>query len=152
MMKTKLSDKVRAVAIEKYVKPAREAGAAEFSIAVKSLLRDLQDTDFPLNYTPLVCNSIKTNNFQRDNGMEITSVDGPKSQTGTRVVVHYKFSGGHAGDDRTSSEEDRQNESPDERAQRLTQKIRGILRQEIAEMGGAEAFIQWVRSDDKDAA
>ena len=38
-------------------------------------------------------------------------------------------------------------ETPEERACRLTEKIRGILKDEIAEFGGAEAFIRWVRSD-----
>lgn len=42
----------------------------------------------------------------------------------------------------------RQNETPSERARRLTGTLYGLLRQEIAEKGGAEEFIRWVRSDD----
>ena len=38
-------------------------------------------------------------------------------------------------------------ESPEERACRLTEKLRGLLKEELAEYGGAEAFVRWVRSD-----
>jgi hypothetical protein len=46
-----------------------------------------------------------------------------------------------------SSEE----ETPEARAHRLTGKLCGLLREEIAAAGGAEAFLRWVRSDDADA-
>jgi hypothetical protein len=36
-------------------------------------------------------------------------------------------------------------------ALRVTEKIRGLLKEEIAQFGGAEAFIRWVRSEDEDA-
>jgi hypothetical protein len=44
----------------------------------------------------------------------------------------------------------RQNETPYDRAKRVTEEIQGLLKREFADRGGAEAFIQWVRSDDKD--
>ena len=40
----------------------------------------------------------------------------------------------------------------EERARRLTSKLKGLLSEEIAEHGGAEAFVRWIRSDDKEAA
>jgi hypothetical protein len=43
-------------------------------------------------------------------------------------------------------------ETPDQWALRVTDKIRGLLKNEIAEMGGAKEFIRWVRSDDEDEA
>jgi hypothetical protein len=44
-------------------------------------------------------------------------------------------------------------ESPKERAFRLTEKLRGLLKEEIAAHGGTEGFMRWVRSDeDEDAA
>lgn len=155
-MDNKLADKVRAIALQKYVEPAKNAGMMEFSIAVKDLLNDLKRTDFPLNYTPLVCNSIKTKSFQRENHLEIVGVEGPKSQTGTRVVVHYRITGDREGAAEQLRTSDRQNkaisETPRERAKRLTGRLRGLLRKELKEFGGADAFIQWVRSDDEDAA
>ncbi|QNI34115.1 hypothetical protein H7849_09525 [Alloacidobacterium dinghuense] len=142
-----LADQVRAMALLKYVGPAKKAGSAEFSIAVKDLLKDLQALNFPLNYTPLVCNSIKTKSFQHENNLEITRIEGPKSQTGTRVIVHYRIVGaGNAGGNAP------QNESPSDRARRLTEGLRGLLKKELAGKGGAEGFIQWVRSEDEDAA
>lgn len=150
-MDSSLADKVRTIALLKYVEPAKKAGSTEFSIAVKDLLKDLETIDFPVNYTPLVCNSIKTKSFQRENHLEITRIEGPKSQTGTRVVVHYKISDdGGAGVGGTS--EKGMSETPDKRADRLIEGLRGLLKKEIAAHGGAKAFVQWVRSDDEDVA
>lgn len=49
-----------------------------------------------------------------------------------------------------SKRNDDQNESSKDRACRLTESLRGLLREEIAEHGGAEAFVRWVRSEDED--
>jgi hypothetical protein len=43
-------------------------------------------------------------------------------------------------------------ENPSARAFRLTEKMRGLLKEELAEYGGGEAFLRWVRSEDEDAA
>jgi hypothetical protein len=151
-MESSLADQVRTIALLKYVEPAKKAGSAEFSIAVKDLLKDLETVNFPLNYTPLVCNSIKTKSFQRENNLEITHIDGPKSQTGTRVVVHYRVVGEKMSKSSRSAEKGSLHETAAERADRLTKNLRGLLKKELAEHGGAEGFIQWVRSDDEDAA
>jgi hypothetical protein len=139
------------MALLKYVRPAKKAGSTEFSIAVKDLLKDLERLNFPLNYTPLVCNSIKTKSFQRENHLEITRVEGPKSQTGTRVVVHYRVKDASAVT-RETTRKIRHNEQAGDRAKRLTEELRGLLKKEIAGQGGAEAFVRWVRSDGEDAA
>lgn len=151
-MDSKYAEKVREIALQKYVGPAKKTGAPEFSIAVKDLLKDLEAVDFPRNYTPLVCNSIKTKGFQRENNLEITRIDGPKSQTGTRVVVHYRIVGDGSGPNAASAARSVPKEGATERVHRLTEGLRGLLRRELADKGGAEAFIDWVRSDDKDAA
>jgi len=142
-----LADQVRAMALLKYVGPARKAGSTEFSIAVKDLLKELENVNFPLNYTPLVCNSIRTKSFQQENNLEITRIEGPKSQTGTRVVVHYRI----VGADNTAGK-GTLIEGPSDRARRLTEGLRGLLKKELAGKGGAEGFIQWVRSEDEDVA
>lgn len=153
-MDSRYAEKVREIALQKYVRPAKKTGSSEFSIAVKDLLKDLEAVDFPRNYTPLVCNSIKTKGFQRENQLEITRVEGPKSQTGTRVVVHYRIVGEGGGANAGPTGKAVPKERPMERAQRLTEGLRGLLRRELADRGGGEAFINWVRSDDddKDAA
>jgi hypothetical protein len=153
-MDLRLADQVRAMALLKYVQPAKKARSTEFSIAVKDLLKDLETIDFPLNYTPLVCNSIKTKSFQQENHLEITRIEGPKSQTGTRVVVHYKVvgEGKEAGTEASGKGMQGKDEASGDRARRLTEGLRGLLKQELAAQGGAEAFVQWVRSDDENAA
>lgn len=151
-MDSKYAEKVREIALQKYVRPAKKTGSSEFSIAVKDLLRDLESVDFPRNYTPLVCNSIRTKGFQRENHLEITRIEGPKSQTGTRVVVHYRIVGEGGDASAASAGKTLPNEGATERVQRLTEGLRGLLRGELAEQGGTEEFINWVRSDDKDVA
>lgn len=42
-------------------------------------------------------------------------------------------------------------ETPEEWAHRLTGKLFGLLKEELAEYGGGEAFLRWVRSEDEDA-
>ncbi len=41
-------------------------------------------------------------------------------------------------------------ETAEEWAHRMTGKLCGVLKEEIAACGGAEAFIRWVRSGDED--
>jgi hypothetical protein len=41
-------------------------------------------------------------------------------------------------------------ETPSERAFRLTEKLRGLLKEELAEYGGGEAFLRWVRGYDEE--
>ena len=42
-------------------------------------------------------------------------------------------------------------EDSDAWAERVTSKIRGLLKDEIAKFGGTEGFIRWVRSEDEEA-
>ncbi|MBB6144976.1 hypothetical protein HNQ77_002932 [Silvibacterium bohemicum] len=151
-MDVSLSEKVRAMALRKYVQPAKEAGKSELSIAVKDLLRDLDEIRFPGNYVPLVCNAIKTRGFQRENDLEITGIDGPQSKTSPTVVVHYRVgSEGQARKPQSIESKTHLPEDPAARAHRLTNKLRGLLKDEIAAYGGAEAFMRWVRGHDEDS-
>ena len=43
-------------------------------------------------------------------------------------------------------------ETPEAWAFRLTEKMRGLLKEELAEYGGGEAFLRWVRGYDEDEA
>lgn len=151
------SDQVRAIAKEKYVKPALDSGKTRFAVAVKDLWEDLVAQGFPPANVPQVCTAIRKKEFLRENGLEIEGIDGPPSKQSTTVVVRYRVSGidSHA----QSMERAPDNkptvtdgETPEQWALRVTDKIRGLLKNEIAEMGGAEAFIRWVRSEDEDEA
>ena len=160
-----LSDQVRAKAQAKYVHPALRAGKAQFSIAVKDLLVDLHSEGFPARNTPQVCSALQTAKFLRENGLEIEGVDGPPSGMSTTVVVRYRVADSDSllktdlsslGSPLVSpqvaegGEIDPSEETPSERAFRLTEKLRGLMKEEFAAYGGGEAFLRWVRGYDEE--
>ena len=154
-MKSRLSDQVREVAQETFVKPAHDAGKKEFSIPVRELMKILENQGFPRNHTPQICHALQTDKFLLPNRLRVIHVDGPKSKTSTTVVVHYSIIGSTSSAEKsprsTVPAETRQ-ENSEARAKRLTDKLRGLLKEEIAAYGGADAFMRWVRSEDEDAA
>jgi hypothetical protein len=146
------SELVRDVAVDRYVRPAVSAGRASFSIAVKDIMRDLESRGFPRSNYPQVCTSLKTQKFLRENSLEIEKIEGPPSGLSTTVVIHYRVAepesaspgpSGSATDLKPGTEEDSA-----ARAKRLVDGIFGLLKEELAEFGGGEAFLRWVRSDD----
>ncbi len=154
-MDLQLSDQVRAVAQAEFVRPASRAGKEGFSIPVRDLMKSLEARGFPRNHTPQICSALQTKKFLRENGLEIVDIDGPDSKMSTTVVVHYRIKGNVPGlesNPRAESPVDSKEEEPQARAKRLVDKLRGLLKQEIADYGGAEAFMRWVRSEDEDAA
>ena len=135
-----LSDQVRMVALEKYVRPAISAGRAQFSVAVRDLMHHLQAEGFPAKNWPQVCTALQTEKFLRTNGLEIESVDGPPSKMSTTVVVRYRVANcgtqpeigqGESQSRRTGPDE----ETPEEWAHRLTGKLFGLFKEELAEYG-----------------
>jgi hypothetical protein len=147
----KLSDQVRSVAKDRYVRPAIRSGKTDFSIKVRSVLDDLVPLGFPANNTPQVCNALRSDKFLRENGLEITSVDGPPSKLSTTVIVHYRVVGSEMMGNAQVGTTSHLGEDGMARAKRLTEALRGLLKQELKEYGGAEEFVRWVRSDE-DAA
>ena len=151
-----LSDQIRKVAQTRYVQPAIRSGRRELSINVKDLLGDLRAEGFPTHHTPQICSALRTTKFLRENGLEIEEVVGPPSKQSTTVVVKYRVKDAGAGSatsgSRLAEGMEPEQEDPSDRAFRLTEKLRGLLKEELAEYGGAEAFLRWVRSEDKDAA
>jgi hypothetical protein len=49
-----------------------------------------------------------------------------------------------------SDEEQQRDETPEEWAHRMIGKLFGLLKDEIAAYGGADKFLEWVRSDNYD--
>jgi hypothetical protein len=151
------SDQVRAVAGAKFVRPALADGQTRFSVAVKDVLRDLVATGFPPSNTPQVCTALRTKAFLREQGIEIESIDGPPSKMSTTVVYHYRVASPHT---RSSSAQTAPKEEPaiaeetaEAKALRLTEGLRGLLKEEMAAYGGGEGFLRWVRGyDEEDAA
>jgi hypothetical protein len=154
-----LSEQVRELVRTKYVRPALAAGRRRFSVAVRDLLPELVSQGFPHGNTPQICTAPRKASFLREEGIEIESIDGPPSKMSTSVVFHFRVSGSSqtidlrsifAGDSAGLKQSE---ESPEDRANRLTGKLRGLLKQEIAEYGGGEAFLRRMREDDeKDTA
>jgi hypothetical protein len=149
------SELVRSVASEKYVKPAIRQGKARFSIAVKDIIQDLAAEGFPPRNTPQVCSALRKKAFLKGHGIEIEAIDGPPSKTSTTVVYRYKLADSRGSEGSADSpggelgtQQDR--EDSDAWAFRVTEKMRGLLREEIAQFGGTEGFIRWVRSEDGD--
>ena len=155
-MSVGLSDKIRALAKSKYVAPAVMSGMMQFSIRVRDLLGDLQAEGFPGGHTPQVCSALQTSKFLRENGLEITKVEGPPSKMSPTVVVSYRvtnFGMKSVGrDDQLNGGDASAEEDPGARARRVVEKLRGVLKEELAEYGGGEAFLRWIRSEDEDAA
>jgi hypothetical protein len=151
------SNQVRALALERYLEPALRAGKKQFSVAVKDVLQDLVAQGFPPSNTPQVCTALRKETFLREHGIEIEYVEGPPSKMSTTVVYHYRAT---RQDEKSnvrknqmeSDEVDPNQETPSARAFRLTEKLRGLLKEELAEYGGGEAFLRWIRSEDEDAA
>lgn len=148
-----LSDRIRVVAQERYIQPAMQGGKKQFSIAVRDILDDLKAEGFPARNTPQVCSALQAVKFLRENRLEIEGVDGPPSKQSTTVVVRYRIAKtvnltGTASTDEGIGEPAK--ESPEEWALRLSEKLRGLLKNELAEYGGGEAFLRWVRSEERE--
>jgi hypothetical protein len=151
-----LSNKIRALARAKYVEPAILSGRRSFSIRVRDLLSDLQAEGMPGGHTPQICSALQTGKFLQENGLEIEEVEGPPSKMSPTVVVRYRVTAPSEKSGTTHRSlrgAETAQESVEARARRLGEKLRGLLKEELAEYGGGEAFIRWVRGyDEEDAA
>lgn len=151
-MSTGLSEKVRGLAKSKYIAEAASTRKHAFEIRVRDVITELQKMGVPPTYTPQICSALQTRRFLTENGLQIESVDGPPSKVSPTVVIHYRFLDPEKSAAAAPAAA-MPAESPEERAQRLTEKLRGLLKDEIAAHGGSEAFVRWVRGyDEEDAA
>jgi hypothetical protein len=151
------SDLVREIALENYIQPAISSGRRQFSIAVKDLMKDLRPRGFPASNYSQICSSIREKGFVKGNGLKIIGLDGPPSGQSSTVVVHYERIGIGLPGSQTSpassaiSGEPESVENPAARAQRMAEKLRGLLKAELQEYGGGEAFLRWIRAEDETA-
>lgn len=153
MAAIKQSDRVREIVFRQYVEPAIRAGKTRFSIRARDVLKVAEATeDFPRGRTPLICNVLQSHKLLNKAGLEIESIDGPESKQSRTVVVHYRLINAEkpSADSETELTVSAEMliETPAERATRLTNKLRGLLKNELAEYGGAEKFMRWMRSDE----
>ncbi|MDE3199419.1 MAG: hypothetical protein KGN79_00750 [Acidobacteriota bacterium] len=146
-----LSEQIRTLAKSKYIAKAASAKQPTFEIRVRDVISDLQKMGIPPTYTPQICSALQTRRFLGENGLVIESVDGPPKKVSPTVVIHYRFL--NSAKVVSAPESQLPDEDLTRRAQRLTEKLRGLLKNELAEQGGGEAFLRWVRGyDEEDAA
>jgi hypothetical protein len=150
-MVTRQSDRIRSIIQDHYIRPALRAGSVRLSIRARDVLKEAEATqDFPRGRTPTICSVLQSKKLLDENGLEIESIDGPPSRQSRTVVVHYRVVRPAKLDSMTHGEAAAEvSETSAERAKRLTDKLRGLLKKELAEYGGAEAFMRWVRSDEE---
>jgi len=157
MAKSGLSDRIRLLVSERYVQPAMKLGSDRLSIRVKDILKDVAGDPDARGRTPAICEVLQGNKLLRENDLEIEGVEGPPSRQSSTVVVHYRilhpgrWAGGSHAEKKTPAAAVPA-ETPKERARRLTNRMAGLLKDEIAAYGGGDAFMKWVRSDDDEAA
>ncbi len=140
-----LSDRIRQKAVDKWVRPAITQGREKFSISVKEIMAELEQEGFPPHHQAQFCSALRTKTFLNEHGLKIEQTEGPPSKVSTTVVFHYRV------ESRSKPQPSNAHESPAERAHRVTAGLRGLLKKEIAEFGGTEAFMKWVRSDEDDS-
>jgi hypothetical protein len=140
--KTGWSERVREIAEREYVAPARGAQAI-VRIPFGELKAKLVKLGFPSSHANQVATPLESEKFWRPRGLKLCS---PKGQARTvDSVLEFRFD--------AEPRQDGGEETPAQRAHRLFEQMRGLMKDEIAAHGGAEAFIRWVRSDeDEDAA
>ncbi len=149
MRQFKQSDRVRDIVVQQYVRPAIDKGSIRLSIRAGDVLRHAEaNEDFPRGRTPLICNVLQSKKLLNEAGLEIEKIEGPPSRQSRNVVVHYRVVDSARTANNVAGDPKPILENPSERAHRLTEKLRGLLKKELAEYGGAEGFIRWVRSDD----
>ena len=145
-----LHNEIRRLA-EKRVAVATEQGLNAFSIAVKDLIRDAEREGISTaRRTPAFCKAIQAKKeFCKKNSLDIVRVDGPPKGLSTTVVVHYQRTYGTSLEGLRNGGSD-QVEKPAERAERLVNRLRGLMRDEIAAKGGTLEYVRWARSDQEE--
>jgi hypothetical protein len=141
-MKTGWSDKVREVADRDYVQPARP-NREPIRIRFGDLKVKMLKLGFPSQNANQIASPLEASKFWEPRGLKMCTPRGQSRKEET--VFEFRF---------VDELENRSGgETATERASRLTEKLRGLMKDEIAAHGGAEGFIRWVRSDeDEDAA
>jgi hypothetical protein len=152
------SRKIRERALRDYVEPALRNRSDTITIRVKDLMRQLESEGFPKNRPAQFCSALQERHFLQEHGLVVERIEGPPSGKSTTVVLHFKVRHGMRRHDShamaANSKEDvgikpAPVETPRRRAERFVANLRGLLKNELAEYGGAEGFIRWIRSEDE---
>jgi hypothetical protein len=143
-MKTGWSEKVRDVADRDYVRPARR-NRSRVRIRFGDLKAKMLELGFPPQNANQIASPLESRKFWEPLGLEMCTPKGQSRKVET--IFEFRFL------DEAENSQSAVAETPAERAFRLTEKLRGLMKDEIAAHGGTEGFMRWVRSDsDEDAA
>ncbi len=147
------ADYIRKYAGDHYIKPAKKRGESKIAIPVGKIEADLRKVGLETGRTPAVCSALRGQKFQKEYEVQLDHFDGPPSGQSTTVVFHYVLREAKVstGNDQPGRQTEIR-ETSEEWARRLTDKLKGLLKDELAEYGGGEAFLKWIRSEDEDAA
>jgi len=119
------ADDVREYVRNQYVEKARRGGQRRFSINAGEVHKGMGLH----NRVPLVCTSLDTGKFLRENGLKLVEKSGPPSGLSTSVSLVFEFTQAEPSPD------------PD-----LFLRLRGIGREIFQALGGGEEFIRKERS------
>jgi hypothetical protein len=122
------ADRIREYATEKYVLPARQRKQKRLSIRAGDVVRDLKLR----GSTPAVCSALKTREFLQSNDLQLVETSGPKSGQSTTVVYTYEFAG---------------TKQPTPSTEDSWSRLRGALKDVLADLGGGEAYLRAERSN-----
>jgi hypothetical protein len=143
-MKTGWSERVREVAEREYVAPARGQGGS-IRIRFGDLKDKMVQLGFPATNSNQIASPLESEKFWKPRQLEMCTPKGQARTSDTIFEFRFKKDDGVLANTKIE-------ESPDERAFRLTEKLRGLMKDKIAVHGGTEGFMRWVRSDEEDAA
>jgi len=150
-MTTDWNDRVRQIADDMYVKPA-EHSRGTIEIRQGDLYLKARELGLPQGHANCIGTAVESPKFWRTRDLEMLT---PRNQSRAKTTIYkFRFRDNDAGAFTISDHMTRASDSaetPEERAFRVTEKLRGLLKDEIASFGGAEAFMRWVRSDDEEA-
>ncbi len=127
---SKPSEVVRQHAIETYISPARCRRERTVSVNVGAVHKALRLG----NRVPLVCSSLESQKFLRENGLRLISKIGPPSGQSTTVTYTYEF----IDKEEVKGHSDRQD---------AWNRLRGALKDVFAELGGGENYLRNERAN-----
>jgi hypothetical protein len=127
---SKPSEVVRQHAIETYISPARRRRERTVSVNVGAVHKALRLG----NRVPLVCSSLESQKFLRENGLRLISKIGPPSGQSTTVTYTYEF----IDKEEVKGHSDRQD---------AWNRLRGALKDLFAELGGGENYLRNERAN-----
>lgn len=123
------SDDIRAYVAQKYVRPARERGEAQFFVAVREVGKHFNK----LHKINHVCSALRSEKFLRAHGLRLLATEGPPSGVSTTVVFTFGFAEAALPSTNSSST-------------RGLLALRGSAREAFAILGGGEQLLAHLRA------